>query len=70
MEHVSEYANPADIRALSQEIARRSQHPMRIMEVSGGQTHAIMRHGLDTLLPPHIHLLQGPGCPGGGTPAR
>ncbi len=70
MEHVSEYANPADIRTLSQEIARRSRRPMRIMEVCGGQTHAIMRHGLDTLLPPHIQLLHGPGCPVCVTPAR
>ena len=43
---------------------------MRIMEVCGGQTHAIMRHGLDTLLPPHIQLLHGPGCPVCVTPAR
>ena len=70
MEHVSEYANPADIRALSQEIARRSQHPMRIMEVCGGQTHAIMRHGLDTLLPPPNRMEEGPGGPRGAPAAR
>lgn len=70
MKHLSEYSNPADIRALSMEIARRSRRPMRIMEVCGGQTHAIMRHGLDTLLPPHIQLLHGPGCPVCVTPAR
>jgi hydrogenase expression/formation protein HypD len=33
------------------------------MEICGGQTHAIMRHGLDQLLPPEIELVHGPGCP-------
>ena len=36
---------------------------MRIMEICGGQTHSILRHGLDTLLPEGITLLHGPGCP-------
>jgi hydrogenase expression/formation protein HypD len=40
------------------------------MEVCGGQTHAILRHGLDQLLPPEIELIHGPGCPVCVTPTR
>ena len=69
MKHWSEYSDPAAIRALVAEIARISTRPARIMEVCGGQTHAIMRHALDTLLPPHVQLLHGPGCPVCVTPA-
>ncbi len=63
MLHLTEYSNSATIRGLAAEIARISRRPARIMEVCGGQTHAILRHALDTLLPPHVHLLHGPGCP-------
>ena len=69
MNHWSEYSDPAAIRALVAEIARVSKRPARIMEVCGGQTHAILRHALDTLLPPHVQLLHGPGCPVCVTPA-
>ncbi len=69
MKHLTEYSNPSAIRALAAEIARISQKPARIMEVCGGQTHAILRHALDTLLPPHIQLLHGPGCPVCVTPS-
>ena len=37
--------------------------PWVIMEICGGQTHAIMRYGLDQLLPPEVELVHGPGCP-------
>ncbi len=69
MKHLAEYSDPAAIRALAAEIARVSKRPARIMEVCGGQTHAILRHGLDTLLPPHVRFLHGPGCPVCVTPA-
>ena len=69
MKHFSEYSAPDKIRALAAEIARISKRPARIMEVCGGQTHAILRHALDTLLPPHVQLLHGPGCPVCVTPA-
>jgi len=45
------------------EIRRVTQHPWAIMEICGGQTHAIMQSGLDQLLPPEIELVHGPGCP-------
>ena len=69
MKHLTEYSEPDKIRALAAEIARISKRPARIMEVCGGQTHAILRHALDTLLPPHVQLLHGPGCPVCVTPS-
>jgi hydrogenase expression/formation protein HypD len=45
------------------EIARSTTRPWKIMEVCGGQTQAIVKFGLDQLLPPEIELLHGPGCP-------
>ena len=69
MKHLTEYSDPGGIRALAVEIARISTRPVRIMEVCGGQTHAILRHALYTLLPPHVQLLHGPGCPVCVTPS-
>ena len=69
MKHLTEYSDPGRIHALAAEIARISKRPARIMEVCGGQTHAILRHALDTLLPPHVQLLHGPGCPVCVTPS-
>lgn len=51
------------VRDLADKIRRTVMHPWRIMEVCGGQTHAILRHGLEELLPPGVELLHGPGCP-------
>lgn len=69
MKHLTEYSDPSSIRALVAEITRVARQPARIMEVCGGQTHSILRHALDTLLPPHIQLLHGPGCPVCVTPS-
>ncbi len=44
-------------------IRRKVTQPWTIMEICGGQTHAIMQHGIDQLLPPEIELVHGPGCP-------
>jgi hydrogenase expression/formation protein HypD len=61
---VDEYRQPGLIAALVKEIARRAgDRPLKIMEVCGGHTHAIYRHGLEDLLPPSIDLVHGPGCP-------
>lgn len=46
-----------------------SRKPAAVMEVCGGQTHAILKYGLEQLLPPHLELLHGPGCPVCVTPA-
>jgi len=48
---------------LADEIRRVATRCWNIMEICGGQTHAIMQYGLDQLLPPEINLIHGPGCP-------
>jgi len=63
MKYLDEYRDAATARTLAGAIARATTRPWTIMEVCGGQTHAIVRFGIDTLLPPHITLLHGPGCP-------
>ena len=61
---VDEYRRPELIKTLVAEIARRSEgRRLEIMEVCGGHTHAIYKHGLEDLLPPSIDLVHGPGCP-------
>ncbi|MGV8050222.1 MAG: hydrogenase formation protein HypD [Anaerolineaceae bacterium] len=49
-------------KALGQ-ICQITTRPWNIMEICGGQTHAILQYGLDQLLPPEITLIHGPGCP-------
>ena len=68
MKYVTEYRDAALVGATLREIGRvvgrqKPPHPWVIMEICGGQTHAIVRHGLDQLLPPEIELVHGPGCP-------
>jgi hydrogenase expression/formation protein HypD len=63
VKHLDEYRDAGRARALAAELARRTQRPWRIMEICGGQTHAILRFGIDQLLPPGLELVHGPGCP-------
>jgi hydrogenase expression/formation protein HypD len=63
MKHLDEYRDEAITRALLDEIARTVTRPWKIMEVCGGQTHAILKSGLDQFLPPQLELIHGPGCP-------
>ena len=51
---------PAKLRQALENITTR---PWTIMEVCGGQTHTIVKYGIDELLPPGIELVHGPGCP-------
>jgi hydrogenase expression/formation protein HypD len=63
--YVDEYRDPALATGLAAEI-RALVTPgevVRVMEVCGGHTHAIYRHGLEELLPPEVELVHGPGCP-------
>ena len=53
----------AECQALLGAIERQCSRPWRLMEVCGGQTHALLRHGIDQLLPASITLIHGPGCP-------
>ncbi|MGZ3516513.1 MAG: hydrogenase formation protein HypD [Vulcanimicrobiaceae bacterium] len=65
MKYVDEFRDPQLIGNVVREIERRvdpTRH-YRIMEVCGGHTHAIYRHGLSDLLPENIELIHGPGCP-------
>jgi hydrogenase expression/formation protein HypD len=65
-----EYRDPAAARALAERIARTATRPWTLMEVCGGQTHAIVRYGIDALLPPGLTLVHGPGCPVCVTPVE
>jgi hydrogenase expression/formation protein HypD len=62
---VDEYRQPELIASLVKEIERLAEGTaaVRIMEVCGGHTHSIYRHGLQDLLPPNVSLVHGPGCP-------
>jgi len=63
MKYLDEYRDADLVRGVIAEISRTVTRPWVIMEICGGQTHAIMRNGLDQLLPPEIELVHGPGCP-------
>ena len=69
MKYVDEYRTADAARHYAEAIARTVTQPWTIMEVCGGQTHAIVRFGLDQMLPPGLSLLHGPGCPVCVTPA-
>jgi hydrogenase expression/formation protein HypD len=58
-----EFRDPETVHLLVEQIQRTVTQPWVIMEICGGQTHAIMRYGLDQLLPSEIELVHGPGCP-------
>jgi hydrogenase expression/formation protein HypD len=63
MKHLAEYRDADTARRLAAEIRRIATRPWAIMEVCGGQTHSIIRNGVDQLLPPEVELIHGPGCP-------
>ncbi len=63
MRFVDEYRDAHLVKGVLDEIRRTVRQPWVIMEICGGQTHAIMHYGLDQLLPPEIELVHGPGCP-------
>lgn len=63
MKYVEEYRDGDAARTLAAAIARTVTRPWTIMEVCGGQTHSIIKYGVDTLLPPSLEIVHGPGCP-------
>jgi hydrogenase expression/formation protein HypD len=63
MRFLDEYRDARIARALAAEIHQRVTQPWVLMEICGGQTHTIMRYGLDELLPKGLELVHGPGCP-------
>ena len=63
MKYLDEFQDPALAARLLDDIRATVTKPWAMMEVCGGQTHSIIRHGLDQLLPDGIELIHGPGCP-------
>lgn len=63
MKFLDEYRDGELAQQLAREIRRITTKPWNIMEVCGGQTHAIVKFGIDELLPKQITLIHGPGCP-------
>ncbi len=63
MKYVDEYRDERIARTLVARLARQVTRPWVLMEICGGQTHTIMRYGIDELIPREITLVHGPGCP-------
>ncbi len=63
MKYLDEYRNPDIVKKMFDEIYAITTKPWVIMEICGGQTHSIMKNGIDQLLPDKIELVHGPGCP-------
>jgi hydrogenase expression/formation protein HypD len=63
MRYVDEYRDPSAVAAVGRQIRETVTRPWTLMEVCGGQTHAILKFGLEDLLPAAVELVHGPGCP-------
>ena len=63
MKYVDEYRDPRIAQALAERIRATATRPWVLMEICGGQTHTLMKYGIDELLPPEVELVHGPGCP-------
>ncbi len=70
MKHLDEFRDPKLARRLVDEIRRTVSQPRVLMEVCGGQTHSLLRHGIATELNEVVELIHGPGCPVCVTPAE
>ena len=63
MKYVDEYRREPEAKRYAKAIAHTVTQPWTVMEICGGQTHAIMKFGLEQLLPASVTLVHGPGCP-------
>jgi hydrogenase expression/formation protein HypD len=63
LRYLEEYRDERVVRILAERIEKTTSRPWVLMEICGGQTHTIMRYGLDQLLPGELELVHGPGCP-------
>ncbi|MCI2430430.1 hydrogenase formation protein HypD [Candidatus Acetothermia bacterium] len=70
MRFIDEYRDAQSAQHYARQIAQVTRKPWTIMEVCGGQTHAIIKFGIDELLPKEITLVHGPGCPVCVTPVE
>jgi hydrogenase expression/formation protein HypD len=63
MKYLTEFRNGEVAQRMAREIHQVATRPWKIMEICGGQTHSIIRNGIDQMLPPGIEMIHGPGCP-------
>jgi hydrogenase expression/formation protein HypD len=63
VKYLQEFRDAELVRGVLKQIHQTATHPWVLMEICGGQTHSIVRHGLDQLLPAEVELVHGPGCP-------
>ena len=63
MKYLTEFRNGEIAQRMAREIAAITTRPWKIMEVCGGQTHSIIKNGIDQMLPTAIEMIHGPGCP-------
>lgn len=63
MKYITEYRDAKRVHDVLNELHRITTRSWRLMEVCGGQTHSIIRHGIDQLLPEGVMMIHGPGCP-------
>jgi hydrogenase expression/formation protein HypD len=63
LNYLNEFRDPATAKKIAAAIKSITTQPWNIMEVCGGQTHSIIKYGIDQLLPEQINLIHGPGCP-------
>jgi hydrogenase expression/formation protein HypD len=63
MKYLDEYRDERIVRGLAGKIAGKATRPWVLMEICGGQTHTLMRFGIDELLPKNVEMVHGPGCP-------
>ena len=63
MKFVDEYRQEAEVGLLLDAVRRMAVHPWTIMEICGGQTHTLLRSGIDRMLPETVSVVHGPGCP-------
>jgi hydrogenase expression/formation protein HypD len=70
LKYLNEYRNAEAVQRLAAAVHAATTQPWNIMEICGGQTHSIIRFGLDELLPKQITLIHGPGCPVCVTPSE
>ena len=63
MKYIDEFRNPQAVKEFIRAIHEKVTRPWQIMEICGGQTHSLLRYGIDDLLPDQVTLVHGPGCP-------
>jgi len=63
MKYLSEYRDPHLVQEYLEAIRRVTTRPWTLMEICGGQTHSLVKNGILDMLPPHITMVHGPGCP-------